>query len=862
MARLRPYLFTTLFLLVSLIAYSQQGKVLLHEYKPSFNSGTIKAFILDIEQKTKVEISFSESALDVNKHIVLAGNEKTVKDVLELITYGQELAFVERKNKILIIPVATANKTARQLQQMSTLNGYVKDKASKEVLLGATVFVIGGYAGTATNNYGFYSLSLPSGAYKVVCSYVGYKSDTIPVNLAGNERIDIQLDVHNALKEVSVKPEENELQTDYVHLGYNDITSRPVLLGEHDVMRALQNVAGVQSGVDGSSNILVRGGDPGQNLNLLDGVPLYFIDHFFGVTSVYNTEAVKSVDFYKGAFPARYGGRLSSIIDVNTKDGNMERWGGQFTLGLVKGSMNIEGPLVKNKSSIIVSGRRTWIDALWRPFTDAVRFDFYDINTKVNYIINKNNRAYISIYNGRDQIGFRDTGIGISRKWGNTIVAGRLNTIINPKLFFNSTLKYSNFRYKLDDVNQQLIRGQIKDTGRYIGRSYINDISARIQAYWYMNATHHIEFGGQYSYASFLPTSLDVENRKDSKLNNNLDSNFFTTNEVMLYAEDEISLSDKWTIRPGVHWATWFNKDFNYSSIQPRVYLSYTPAAGHKVYASFTQMAQYLHLISSNAPALSSDFWVPSTDVIRPEEAIMTTVGYAARPVQHLQLNIEGYYKDIQGVTMYTVGKTIFDNSARWQTKLKQGSGWSYGAEVSVQEQLGAFKLTAAYTLSWTWRKFAELNDGKPFPYRYDRRHNIKSCLQYKPSARFDASANWIYMSGEAFTLADQVYADLDNNLGINNPPVPFYSSNFTYNIVELNNYRLPSIHRLDIGINFNKQKGAHMVRTWSFGIFNAYARRNVMMADLQTDQVNGGIKLVGKNFLNFIPYVSYSLKF
>jgi hypothetical protein len=280
------------------------------------------------------------------------------------------------------------------------------------------------------------------------------------------------------------------------------------------------------------------------------------------------------------------------------------------------------------------------------------------------------------------------------------------------------------------------------------------------------------------------------------------------------------------------------------------------------MYASVTQMAQFLHLINNNTYGLYSDFWIPSSANIVPEESYMTALGYDGSVGKNFNYNLEVYYKDIKNVTTYSMGKNLFDNSKSWEDNIIQGHGRSYGAEVSLKEKIGSFRFRGAYTLSWSWRQFDELNNGIEFPYRYDRRHNIKIAAIYKPSDKFEFSANWTYMSGEAMTLPDQVYPDLDNNLLIsqNNN---YYSSGYTYNYVEWNNYRLPPIHRLDLAMNFTKIKGKHMQRIWSVGVYNAYMRRNVMLVDLQRDfYANEGFKLVGMSFLQFIPFVSYQLKF
>ncbi len=849
----------TLLIYISFRANAQEGILFSKKYTPSFTSGSVKRYLRDIEKQTGTSISYSDAYVNSKLIIKMQQAEQTVLNALQVILAGQDVSFKESGEKILVVSGDDAtiyNKSA------ITINGYVKEQVNGEVLIGAAVYIPSLSVGTVTNSYGYYSLTVPSGKYKVLCAYVGYKTDTF--TLAGNENLrrDILLPAQQTLNEINIVSSK-ETSADHTHLIYGDIKSKPAIMGENDVMRALQNISGVQTGTDGMNAVLVRGGDPGQNLNLLDGVPLYYIDHFFGLTSVFNTEAIKSVDFHKGAFPSRYGGRLSSVIDVNTKDGDMHRWGGQFSMGLIKGSLNVEGPIIKDKASVMLSARRTWFDLLWRPFTKALTVNFYDVNGKANYILDKNNRLYVSVYNGRDGVGFESKGNGTKALWGNTVASAKWNRIVNPKLFLNTVVTYSRFSYYLQDKKQLIDKNSVSNSGLYEGNSSINDIALRMYANWYPTSSQRVEMGMSFSRARFIPAELTSQNTQNLSSGAIMPADKFLSNELVLFVEDEIKINDRWSIRPGMHLANWFSDRFNYSSLQPRFYTNYKLALAHSVYFSYTRMAQFLHLINNNTYGLPTDFWLPSSDKIEPEGAHLLTAGYAAKPGR-ISYNIEGYYKYLNNTTTYSMGKNLFDNSLKWDEKIIQGTGWSYGGEVSGKIKFGGFTFNAAYTLSWTWRKFAQLNDGKAFPYRYDRRHNIHTSLLFRPSEKFSAAVSWAYMTGEAITLPDQVYPDLDNNLLIS-PSTATSSSSYTYNYVKWNNYRLPAIHRLDFEIDFIKKKRKHYERTWSIGIFNAYGRKNVMYVELTSisgDPGASGFKLRGTSILQYIPYISYQLKF
>lgn len=827
---------------------------LARSYQPAAKSGTVKDFLSEMKEKG-IPLSYSEAYIQPGRQVTMRGTEQTVQDVLNTLFAGQHLIFIEKDDKILIAPKEQQD-AAQPRGHYRTINGFIKEAGSNEVLVSASVYAPGTPYGTVTNSYGYYSLVLPSSIRTLVYSYIGYKADTI--DLLTTDRRDVTLNRDDVLDEVLVSADK-ESSPEHLHMTAADIQARPVVLGENDVMRALQYQAGVQAGIDGSSQVLVRGGDPGQNLNLLDGVPLYYVDHFFGLTSVYNSDAVKSVDFHKGAFPARYGGRLSSIIDVTTRDGSLEKWGGQFSMGLVKSSLNLEGPIIKNKSSIMLSARRTWVDAFWKPFTKDPSFNFYDINGKANYILNENNRLYVSFYKGRDKIKSKVDDGSISTQWGNTIGSVKWNSIVNPKLFVNNIFTYSRFKYQLDDTRQVIQYGTISNSSDYTGTSTINEFTQKIQANWNLNPTHQVELGEKYSYSVFVPVSLESQSLYTQAGLAAPVSTQFATHEVTLFAEDNITINEKWLIRPGIHWATWFNRDFSYSALQPRFYAAFSITPRHILHSSFTQMTQYLHLVNNNSYGLPTDFWIPSTSLIEPEESLMGTLGYKGTPGKNFEYNIDFYYKDITGVTMYNLGKDLFDNTIQWEDKIIQGRGWSYGAEVSSEKKMGSFTAAFAYTLSWTWRKFTQLNGGEAFPYRYDRRHNFKASLVYQRK-KFEGAASWTYMSGEAITLPDQVYPDFDRNLMID-PGSSYYSSNYTYNYTGWNNYRLPPIHRLDLGFKFKKQKRRSQ-REWGIGVFNAYANKNVMLVQLEQDTNTQQFNLQAFSFLQFVPYLTYKLIF
>ncbi|RYD91868.1 MAG: hypothetical protein EOP50_13565, partial [Sphingobacteriales bacterium] len=475
-----------------------------------------------------------------------------------------------------------------------------------------------------TNAYGFYSLTVPAGQYDMAVSYIGYQKRVLPA-ISGSR--DLLLSFDEGLEEVSITVQK-EKPTDHVHLTAQGINKYAVPLGDNDVMRALQHTPGVQPGYDGTITMNVRGGDPSQNLYMLDGVPLYYIDHMVSISSSFNTEAIKSVDFYTGAFPSRYGGRLSSVVDIYTKDGDMERFGGSAKIGLLNGNATLEGPLIKGKASMIVSARRSWADLLQKVLDTSqaakdVKVDFYDINAKINYQPNSNNRFYLSAYKGRDQLGFEDnedpSAFPILFRWGNMFVAGKWTAVLGPKVFLNTTATYSEFRYDLKSAyfNPVTLESKLSRSN-----SSIRERALKSQLSWNMSDAHRLEMGGQYSNATFDPATISLEDGTPFSAYALSPGQQFSSNELVAYVEDEWKPFSRLKIRAGLNMAYWVNKDFSYPMLQPRLHINYKLTNDLSLYASATRMAQFLHLVDNSLFGIPSQFWLPSTARLRPETSL------------------------------------------------------------------------------------------------------------------------------------------------------------------------------------------------------------------------------------------------
>jgi hypothetical protein len=769
--------------------------------------------------------------------------------------------------------------------QQFTINGTIKDNTSSESMIGASIYDVRTGRGTTSNNYGFYSLTLPSDSVVLRVSYVGYETRTIKFFLSGNARLVIGLNESVTLKAVEISASREEDLLESTRMGtigvpLEQIKAMPAMLGEIDVLKALQLLPGVQSGSEGSSGLYVRGGGPDQNLILLDGVPVYNASHLFGFFSVFNADAINHVELIKGGFPARYGGRLSSVIDINMKEGNSTKIKGEGSIGVVASRFTIEGPIKSDRTSFILSGRRTYIDLLARPFirkqskgNEDAGYYFYDLNAKINHRVNENNRVYLSLYAGNDK-GFGESENSFqyegttewsanhtSIRWGNITTALRWNTILSEKLFSNITATFSRYRFfvKSDSENRSTRPDTVINIFNHDEyNSGIRDYSLKTDFDFLPNPIHYVRFGGQMIQHLFTPGVLNYRNTfvQDTTVGAQRKS----AKEFYLYLEDDIIVGAKLKINAGIH-ASGFYVDKNfYRSFQPRLAARYILTNKISLKASYVRMTQYIHLLSNVGTGLPTDLWVPSTALIRPEQSAQTSFGAVFKQNKNYEFTVEGYYKKMTGLIEYKDGANFLNIETDWQTKVEVGRGESYGAEFFAQKKTGRISGWAGYTLAWTNRTFANLNNGKTFPYRYDRRHDIEIAAAYQLKENKALSVTWVYGTGMAVTLPKSIYNRYIPSLyaqGDSEQAVDYYG--------ERNSYRMRAYHRLDISYTITKKK-RWGERSWTFGAYNLYSRRNPFYINLSSDWSEEEQKFK-KHFTEYslfpiIPSITYRFKF
>ena len=777
-----------------------------------------------------------------------------------------------------------------QTDPVHTLSGFVEDAASGEKLIGAVLYEPTLQKGATTNRYGFFSLTLPAGPLQVVVFHIGYQSDTLATRLDQDVQRTIALQptpIEMGAVQVEAErldPIQEQSQMSVVQVPIRQIKNAPVLMGEVDVLKTLQLLPGVQSGAEGMSGLYVRGGSPDQNLLLLDGAPVYNASHLFGFFSVFNANAIKNVQLTKAGFPARYGGRLSSVLEVDMKDGNMKTFEGEGSVGLIASQLTLQGPLRKDRTSFIVSARRTYIDLLIRPFLPSDEkggYHFYDLNAKLNHIFSPESRVFLNVYGGDDRfwsdVEDEDSGNNYREKdtiaanfgWGNITSTLRWNYLFSNQLFGNLTAIYSRYQLStaVDHRSTTTLDGDREiDTLRLRYRSGIRDWGLKLDFDYIPNPAHYIRFGGSSTLHTYSPGAAQIKvNPADgAPEDTTLAAQVTDALEYSLYGEDEVLLTDRLKANVGLHTSGFLVNDEFYTSLQPRVSTRYLLPSDWAVKASYALMRQYIHLLSNSTVGLPTDLWLPATERVRPQWSRQFGVGLARQFKDQYEFSLEGYYKTMTNLIEYREGASFlvgFGESEDWQDQVEIGRGWSYGAELFVQKKRGRTTGWIGYTLSWSKRRFDRLNQGRAFPYRYDRRHDFALVLTHRLTPSTNFSLTWVYGTGNAATLpVARYYGYRETSVGGREIWLPHILPYETQIYGDRNSYRMAAFHRLDLGFNFGAKHG------FGFGVYNAYNRKNpyFIYFDDDYDPNTTDIKRRAKQVSLFplLPWLNYRFKF
>ena len=782
-----------------------------------------------------------------------------------------------RKGFFLFAVCLTA--TGLLAQDKFTLNGYIKDSLSGETLIGANLNLRVAGKGIVSNQYGFYSITLNKGVYQLSCSYIGYQTKEIDINLTDNHQQNILLLPNAAvINNVTVigRKRDNNIKTAQMgkfELSVNTAKALPAFLGEVDILKTLQLLPGVRNAGEGNAGFYVRGGGPDQNLIMLDDAVVYNTGHLFGFFSIFNSDAIKNVTLIKGGIPAQYGGRLSSVVDIAMKEGNQNKTQIDAGIGLIASRFSIQGPLKKNKASYMVSARRTYVDALAKPFIKKTSdfygsgYYFYDLNAKMNYQFSEKDRLYLSGYFGRDKFNFNNARRSFSTEiaWGNSTATLRWNHIFNKKLFANTTLVYNDYKFTLDG-RQNNFRLNLS--------SGIKDLNAKTDIDFYPSPEHKMKFGAQYTYHTFLPNVLSGNQDSVVFAPNNATKKY--ANEYALYIQDDWELTNKLKLNLGLRYSlfqqvgryTFYQRDANgnktdstvygsgktvqaYGGLEPRATLRYALNDNESFKAAVTRNLQYIHLVTNAGSTLPTDLWVPSTIRVKPQISWQYALGYFKNFKEGMfETSVEAYYKTMENQIEYKEGYTPSLKDP--EEDFVFGKGWSYGTELFINKVKGRFTGWVGYTLSWTWRKFPDLNDGLKYPSRYDRRNDLSIVGSYELSGKWKLSSIFVYGTGNATSLPERFY---------------FVSGVLTQEYSRINAYRMNAYHRLDIAATYTPKpkKQRKYTGNWVFSIYNLYSRLNPYFVyyDQEGSASAGTLKVTAKQVSLFpiIPSVTWNVK-
>jgi hypothetical protein len=748
-----------------------------------------------------------------------------------------------------------------------TLSGVVKDEQSGETLIGVTVRFEGAVqSATSTNAYGFFSHNLPAGEYKLTATYVGYATLSRTITIAADTRLDLTLSSSNNLEEVVVTAEKRNdnvvnAQMGVAKVNLAEVKNVPVLFGERDILKTLQLLPGIKSAGEGNSGFYVRGGSTDQNLILLDEAPVYNASHLLGFFSTFNSDAIKDVTVYKGGMPSQYGGRLSSVLDIRMNDGNRKNYTAEGGIGLISSRLKLEGPLVKDKSSFMISGRRTYADAFlaFAPDT-SIRNNtlyFYDLNAKANYQLNSKNTVYLSGYFGRDKLGLAKT---FGFDWGNSTATLRWNHLYSNKLFSNTSLIYSNYNYVIQNFIEE---NNFKVT------SSIKDVNLKQDFQLSLNNRHNLRFGADAAHHTIAPGEITAT-EKSSVNESSIEKRRGL--DLAIYISDEWGVSDRLNITYGLRGSSFLLlgpgkftrfdiqgdpigvKSYkaaeivkHYINLEPRASLSYTINPSESVKASYTRNTQNLHLMSNSTSTSPTDLYIMNSNNVKPELADQVAAGYFRNfKEDRYEFSAEVYYKWMQNQIEYRSGTDLRGNS-NVEADLLYGDGRAYGFELFLKKRFGRFNGWIGYTLSKTERKFDDISNGAWFNVKQDRTHDLSLVGIYKPGARWTFSSTFVFNTGSAVTYPTGKYQ-------INGRTLFYYS--------ERGSNRLPDYHRLDFSATLDGKPGKKLQSSWSFGLYNLYNRHNAYSIDFRTDPNDATrTQAVKTTLFGIIPSVTWNFK-
>ena len=869
----------------------------------NMQKASVREILDEIQKQTGVTFSYESSLLSGLQKTTFRADDEALTDCLTRLFANLPVVYKMTGNVVVL----------KRKPKQVTVSGFVRDKRSAESLIGASVYEAHSRVGTASNNFGFFSLTLPPGDITIRSSYIGYTSHQHILN--GLERdtvLTIELEPSASLQEVVITGQSNDKQSvlstqmGALEINQQTIRSTPVMFGEADIIKTLQLTPGVSAGTEGTAGMYVRGGNVDENLFLIDGNPVYQINHIGGIFSAFNPEAISGMDFFKSGFPSRYGGRLSSVVDVHTKEGNMKEYHGSASIGLISGNLNFEGPIIKDRTSFNIGLRRTWLDVLSAPAVAIAnkitkkdgtrlraRYAFHDLNLKVNHIFNDRSRMYLSLYNGNDVLKGGSTDFpdqdsdnnynydsDVSLRWGNIMATAGWTYVFNNRLFGKVSGVFTRYHSRLRNTEHDVVGNEgdedYSDSFRENETNTgITDFGLRTSFDYMPASAHHIRFGGDYLVHRFHPEynrSVAYEKNEETsvEIGQEFANDLLWGHEAGVYAEDDWTLSSAVRLNAGLRFSLFNVQGKTYTGLEPRVSLRWLLDDNLSFKASYSRMNQYVHLISNSFISLPTDAWMPVTRKLKPLISDQVSAGFYYNLNKEYNFSVEGYYKTLDNLLEYRDGHTFTPSFVNWEDKLTAGEGSSYGAEFMVRKETGRTTGWVGYGLSWSDRQFDELNQGARYPARFDNRHKLNIVVMHKISPKVELSAAWSYASGNHVTLSLENYYENGTGSPTNNDNHYMDASESIDYYEGRNNYQLPAYHRLDLGIKIYRPKKKGRMGIWTVSIYNVYSRMNPFMIYKSDKTVPDPGSSYGKNvpvfktigIMPIIPSISYTYKF
>lgn len=755
------------------------------------------------------------------------------------------------------------------IAQKIQLSGFVRDKQTNEVLIGANIWQLDDKKGTSTDNLGYFSLRVNAPCWLVV-SYVGYSNDSVYIGLKRDTLLAIEMESDNTLEEITINSQK-VTHFDGKRLSSKELHLIPSLAGKPDVMKALQLIPGVQTQSEGLSLMMVRGGEPGQNQYLLDNVPLIYVNHLGGFMSVFNPDMINSIDFYKGNFPARQGGKLSSIVDITQREGDMTKHKGSVSVGFTDVSVSFEGPLINKKASYIVTARKTFVDAILglatlatEENTSVMMYGFHDLNAKFTWRPNEKNNVSLHVYQGDDYLNYWAKSWSLPKgesnhavqKWGNWLISGKWNKVVSSKLHAESILSFS--RYRNANEQQSTYSDSIKIEVVDENRSSVRDYSFRTNWKYSISDFWKTNVGGQASYLLFEPSYIYNSLSKTPSLRQ-LSRSF----ETAFFVDNKITISSLFKFQPSIRISGYANGDFIHTSIEPRINFTISISPEQNITLNFMKVSQTSHLVFTQAMIIKKEIWLPATSYIPPQFSTQFSAGWNGsffNGAMNVEANV--YYKKMENLTSLKEGYENMFGITGIENKIENGGeGVAYGSEISVTKNSGKWRGSAAYSWSYASRQFANINKGKPFEYDFNRPHSVNLSINRELSKAWTMSLVWIFQSGIPYTPA------LGKQYSIDQQTEKFTSVEFIYG--EKNSGRMQPYHRMDIGFVHNKTTKRGNKAAWTYSIYNVYNRINPYNYYYDNDNdrrnltyTNRPLKLYKIGLFAFMPSISYKVYF